>query len=449
MLRPLAPHSLRSGLTLAFVLSLSGIAGAQSGAAADVPINECEVDADCGHGFACETTLSGSGGTLAMGGAGGVSGAPSNGGTAGTASGGAPSGAASDPVPPMSTGGTGTGALPAYICGDSICQQPYETQASCPIDCGAPMVWKYCAPAQCNEPADCAEGYRCDAAPVAGTGGASSVPSFCGDGVCFQPENSMTCPEDCTSLGYCEPEMTQCASSAQCPAGFYCSYDFGTGGASSGTGGVAGAAGAGTDTGTAGTGTAGTVSGFAPPEGVGGTSGKAAPLPPQGGTSGTAGSSGSTGVGGSMVAGTGGVSDIGVGYCLPGGTGGGAGGTAGTGQSTGGTGNVAGTLSMGGSSGSGEPCPGGGCGAAGSGGSDNGAGGSGGPTSGGTGTMNAGGSNPGSSGSDGSAGRTKDIVTHAGCSVSGTRATSPFGVFALLGAALALTRRRAPRAARR
>ncbi|HEX5101852.1 MAG TPA: hypothetical protein VFV94_20220, partial [Polyangiaceae bacterium] len=169
----------RTGLALVLLVASAGTARAQ-GMGMAAPINECEVDADCGHGFACEVAQTGTGGTLGTGGASSgaaADAAPSTGGVAGTAMGMGGAGALAG----ASTGGTGQGVpLPSY-CGDMICQLPAESSVSCPLDCGT--GYKYCAPATCEEQLDCADGYRCAEAIGMGTGGASSVPNYCGDGV--------------------------------------------------------------------------------------------------------------------------------------------------------------------------------------------------------------------------------------------------------------------------
>src|SRR5436190_18021353 len=110
MLRPLsASLSHRSGLALVLLLSFARNAHAQSGAAA--PVNECEVHADCGHGFECDATVTGTGGGVNVGGA-------SAGGASGTAGSAMASGGAGDAAP---AAGTGSGVPIMPICGDMIC----------------------------------------------------------------------------------------------------------------------------------------------------------------------------------------------------------------------------------------------------------------------------------------------------------------------------------------
>jgi MYXO-CTERM domain-containing protein len=99
-----------------------------------------------------------------------------------------------------------------------------------------------------------------------------------------------------------------------------------------------------------------------------------------------------------------------------------------------------------GSAGTGEPCPGGGCGGA---PNQGGAGGSSGTAGGPTGNPSGGDAGSTTSGGTTSSSGSHDVVTHAGCSVAGGRNGTSLGVFALLGAAFALTRRRGQRSARR
>src|SRR6187399_2158315 len=74
---------------------------------------DCDVDADCGHGFQCIHT----------------------------------SGSAV-------SGGVG-GSQSQAECGDGICDFAAEDVDSCPQDCD---TLQYCAPAECDSDTDCAEG---------------------------------------------------------------------------------------------------------------------------------------------------------------------------------------------------------------------------------------------------------------------------------------------------
>lgn len=65
-------------------------------------------------------------------------------------------------------------------CGDSICDEPGETQENCPEDCGAPPG--------------------------------------CGDGICdFQGGEPAECPEDCCGDGFCDPGETTAICAIDCP----------------------------------------------------------------------------------------------------------------------------------------------------------------------------------------------------------------------------------------
>lgn len=411
-----APRFLGSGLGLAAVLGVSASAHAVAPPDRADPIGECQADADCGHGFECQSSItSASGGGRDVPGTGGLGGAGGAAGAAGTGSAGAPG-----------TGGTGSGApLPPRECGNGLCELP-ESPEACPSDC---VVYRYCALAECDSASDCAEGYTCANTGSVGTGGGPSAP-LCGDGVCNGgPESEATCPEDCATRSYCTPESGYCSSDADCTAGFFCSfYGSGTGGSSGGVGGSPG------------------TGGFANPGGSAGAS--------AGGTAGTAGAEGgSAGEAADPNPGQAPDSDAiaAQGTCMPGGGTGGVGGTSGSaGDGSGGisTGGIAGTTSSaGGATGGGA--------VSGSGGTSESSGGTGGTGSGGDpgtgartggGTSSSGGSgaaSPGSSGRSGS-GPKDDVVTSRGCSVS--EGTQPSGFGALVFAALAfagLRRRRA------
>jgi MYXO-CTERM domain-containing protein len=397
---------------------------------------ECEVDDDCGHGFACED--------LRNGGTGGTGGTGSGtGGTSGDTPGSGAFGAGA--AAGTGTGGSGSGApLPPNVCGNGLCE-PSESAASCAADC---EPYNYCVPAECTSASDCAEGYSCPEPVLPGTGGAASAP-FCGDGLCTGAnENVDTCPADCVGTSYCTPESGYCTSDAECAAGFYCSF-MGSGSGSGGAFGTGGSAGA--DSGSAGTGSAtggapavgGSAgmadAGFAPPAGasgtgMGGEGGESSKVP----NPGTGGSSGIVAGGTCMpreMSGTGGT--VGTGGTLSAGGAPATGGTGSGGMSTGGSEPTAGSEQ--GGSGS-EPPP------AGSGGTGTGSGGTA-PT--GSGARNSGGAPAGSSGgtrpvSDEGDGDGK-TVTHAGCSVARTDGSS-FGAFALLALAFAgIARRRTGR----
>lgn len=375
---------------------------------------ECSIDDDCGQGFECQVSTSGSGGAPAAGGASGSgasAGGSAVGGSAGSsATGGAAGGAF---VPPREA-----------TCGDGLCQSP-ETATTCVIDCTNSM----CVLAECDTDADCAEGYACEDESLPGTGGASGGPSGCGDGLCSGGETQATCPVDCTATRRCTPAGGLCSSDANCAPGFYCSFmgSGAGGGSASGSTGAGGFAGTLATGGASSGGTAGT-SGSAAGGMTGGTgSGDAALaagtcMPREDGSGGTTGSGGSIGSGG---VGTGGVGTGGTGIAGSGGAG-----TSGTG--TGGTGafGSGGVGAMGGSAGNDGGTTGGGAGGAG------GGGGSGGST-------NTGGTGTGAGGTGGD--QDPDSVERGGCSVAAPHARSPLaelGALLLVGLGVARRRRR-------
>src|SRR5690606_31138658 len=165
---------------------------------------ECETDADCGHGFQC---IHDSAGTSSVTGAGGSS-------------------------------------MPE--CGDGICEGGSEDIDSCPQDCD---TIQYCAPGECSSDSDCAEGYECGpevgsnsaVTSVGGSGG-----SVCGDGICSFDESNASCPEDCRVYRLCQVKQVICMGDEDCPDGFYC-YREGVDAGSSGSSNVEGSSGS-TDT---------------------------------------------------------------------------------------------------------------------------------------------------------------------------------------------------------
>lgn len=142
---------------------------------------DCDVDADCGHGFQCIHT----------------------------------SGSAV-------TGGVG-GSQSQAECGDSICDFAAEDIESCPQDCD---TLQYCAPAECDSDSDCAEGYECGEESGSGTSGFTSAggssASVCGDGVCDLDETNGNCAADCAVVRSCREQQVQCMSDGDCDDGFYC-----------------------------------------------------------------------------------------------------------------------------------------------------------------------------------------------------------------------------------
>jgi len=196
---------------------------------------DCQEDADCGHGFQCIHE------------------------SAGTAS---------------VTSGVG-GSMQAE-CGDGICEFGAEDVESCPQDCD---TLQYCAPAECESHADCAEGYECGEeigsnSGFSSAGGSSS--SVCGDSTCDFDEDYESCSEDCPLVRLCQVMQVACNSNADCAEGFYCYFVAGVNSANSTSGGVdstsgssdaaAVDSGSGNDSGSGDTdaGSGGT-SGFAPP----------------------------------------------------------------------------------------------------------------------------------------------------------------------------------------
>jgi hypothetical protein len=425
--------TLRAQSVLASAIALVAVLGSARVALA----GECATDDDCGHGFECETLMSGTGGASAG------SGGSAVGGTAG--SGGAGSGASA---------GTGSGFAPPRedFCGDGLCRTG-ETEASCALDCANTV----CALAECDADDDCAEGYACEDEPLAGTGGASGP--ACGDGLCTSGETQESCAVDCTVTRRCAPDGGTCSSDTECAPGFYCSFlGNGTGGGSaSGSTGAGGFSGASGSAGTSGSSSGGASSGGTASStggtgsavgGTGGTlggtgSGPDPALPPvpgvcmpvegsSGGTGGIGGGGAGTGGVGTGGVGTGGVGTGGVGT---GAVGTGGAGTAGTGF--GGTGAVGtggvGAASSGGTAGTETGGDGGvggtsGGGGGGSSGSANGTGGT--------------GTGAGGTGSD----QDPDSIERGGCSIATPNGRAPLaelGVLLLVG--LSVLRRRRQR----
>lgn len=204
--------------------------------------DDCQEDADCGHGFRCLQTSA------------------------------------------NSSSVTGSGGSTQVECGDGICEGGVEDPDSCPTDCD---TISYCAPAECDSNADCAEGYECGEEVGANSGFTSaggSTASVCGDDTCDIDENNDNCAEDCPVFRYCQPEQTQCSSDDDCAEGFYCylesgtndvgsvsvsSVDSGTNGTDTATDGSSGSSDSDADSGSD-----GADSGFAPPaDTTGGTTG--------------------------------------------------------------------------------------------------------------------------------------------------------------------------------
>lgn len=190
---------------------------------------ECRKDADCGHGFRCLQTSA-----------------------------------------TTSSVTTGVGGSTQVECGDGICEGGVEDPDSCPSDC---ETISYCAPAECDSDADCADGYECGeevgANSSSSVGGSAS--SVCGDNSCDFDEDNESCPEDCGVFRYCQPARVQCSSDADCAQGFYCSFDSGDNVSSvnvssvdSGTNGSDTAT-DGSSSGSSGSDSDGTDGGFAPP----------------------------------------------------------------------------------------------------------------------------------------------------------------------------------------
>jgi hypothetical protein len=393
--------TLRAQPLLAASLALFAVVGSAHVAVA----GECGTDADCGQGFECDVTASGTGGASGSGGG-------AVGGTAGTASAG--------------SGGAGTSgfAPPREVtCGDGLCQAS-ETATTCVIDCTSSI----CVLAQCDTNDDCAEGYECEEEALGGTGGASGP--VCGDGLCTSGETLESCPDDCTVTRRCAPAGGRCTSDASCAPGFYCSFV----GSGAGGGSSSGSTGAGGFPG----GSAGTASGGSAPASGGAASGGTGNagsgdalvaagtcMPLEDGSGGTTGSGGSVGTGGAGSPGVGGTTG-GTGFGGSGALGSGATGGVGTGgsTSTGGTSGTGNGGTSGGTSGSG-----GGGGTGGSSGSANGSGGTG-TGAGGTGMSEQ---DPGG-------------AERGGCAIAAPRARAPFaelGVLLLVG--LGVLRRRRER----
>lgn len=188
---------------------------------------DCQEDADCGHGFQC---IHESGGTSSV---------------------------------------TGVGGSMQAECGDGICEFGAEDIESCPQDCD---TLQYCAPAECDSSSDCAEGYECGEeigsnSSFTSAGGSSS--SVCGDGNCDFDESNASCPDDCAVYRLCQPIQMTCSTDDDCAEGFYCyvgvSDNVATVGFSSVDSGTSGSDTAAADSGSGNTdaGTGGT--GFAPP----------------------------------------------------------------------------------------------------------------------------------------------------------------------------------------
>jgi MYXO-CTERM domain-containing protein len=401
-----APRFLGSGLGLVAALSVSASAYAVAPPDLQRPSGECLEDADCGHGFDCQSSITSAigGGFGGNGNAGGGSDPAGAGGTgtAGTGSGGVPG-----------AGNASSAPLPTQQCGNQLCELP-ENPTTCRTDC---VEYRYCALAECDTASDCAEGYRCEGTGSVGTGGGPSAP-VCGDGVCNGgPESEATCPEDCASRSFCTPESGYCLSDGDCVAGFYCSfYGSGSGSGGAGVGGSPGTGGSTNSGGSAGASTGGTA-GMA----EGGDAEAPLPEPQFDPNQGDRAVEGTCMPGG---AGSGGTSGVG-------GDGGGGISSGGTTVGTGGTGAVSGS---GGSSEGGEP------GGTGSGGDP----GTGARTSGGSGSSGTTSTTAGSAGGGGSE-PNDDVVVTRGCSVSEGTSSSGFGSLAFAALALAGLRRRRAR----
>jgi hypothetical protein len=270
-----------------FFLSASLVALPVLFVAAEASAQECAGDADCGHGFSCETVVTSVG--TGVGGAAGTSGEAQGGaggyaGTGGTA-----------PLPP--------------VCNNAICQAG-ETPENCPNDCKYTTL---CASGPCTSNSDCAADFYCPPVGSVGTGGGPNV-SFCGDLLCAGgTEDQFSCPIDCDpNYRRCTPGYRGCQTNADCAVGYVCTFSGGAGG-SGGTGGTGG-------TGASGAPAGGQSSEPAPATGGTGAGGGI------GGTSGTGlGGGAGTGVAGSGTAGvpSGGSSGMPAeGLCMPQGTGG-------------------------------------------------------------------------------------------------------------------------------
>lgn len=225
---------------------------------------DCEENADCGHGFQCIHTSANTSSVV-----------------------------------------TGSGGSTAVECGDGICEGGVEDPDSCPQDC---HTIQYCAPAECDSNADCAAGYECGeevGANSSFTGAGGTTASVCGDDTCDIDENSDSCAEDCAPTRYCQVEQMQCTSDDDCAEGFYCYLE---GSENSASAVSVSSVDSGTDTATDGSsggssdsGSGGTDSGFAPPADTGSaTSGGdetgvcVTESSDNGGSSGTSGSSNNT-----------------------------------------------------------------------------------------------------------------------------------------------------------
>jgi len=206
------------GWTLALVVGLApSVAWGQ----------DCQEDADCGHGFQC---IHDSAGTSSV---------------------------------------TGVGGSTQAECGDGICEFGAEDIESCPQDCD---TVQYCAPAECESNADCGEGYECgdevgSNSSFTSAGGSSS--SVCGDGTCDFDEDNASCPDDCAVYRLCQPIQMTCSTDADCAEGFYCyvgvSDDVSNVGFSSVDSGTSGSDTAAADSGSGNTDAGTGGSGFAPP----------------------------------------------------------------------------------------------------------------------------------------------------------------------------------------
>ena len=156
---------------------LALVAGLTPGAAWG---QDCQTDGDCGHGFQCIHT---GGGTSSV---------------------------------------TGVGGSTQPECGDGVCDGGDEDVESCPQDCD---TIQYCAVAECDSNADCAEGYECGeevGSNTSFTSAGGSSASVCGDGTCDIDENNDNCAEDCRVYRLCQPVQMQCTSDDDCADGFYC-----------------------------------------------------------------------------------------------------------------------------------------------------------------------------------------------------------------------------------